>query len=89
MIQRLKAYDYLNLQEEGMKKLLLIVGIMSMIVCVLSLLFAALSLFGYYHVLDGTAELYIRLHQRMIIFFVIGIVLAVIGIVCLIIRSKI
>jgi len=72
-----------------MKNLLLIFGIMSMIVCVLSLLFAALNLFGYYHVLDGTAELYIRLHQRMIIFLVIGIVLALIGIVCFIIRSKI
>ena len=72
-----------------MKKLLLIVGIMSIIVCVLSLLFAALNLFGYYHVLDGTAELYIRLHRRMIIFFVIGIVFAVIGIVCFIIRTKI
>ena len=40
-----------------MKKLLLIVRIMGMIVCVLSLLFAVLNLFGYYHVLDGTAEL--------------------------------
>ena len=72
-----------------MKKVLLIVGIINMIVCVLSLLFAALNLFGYYHVLDGTAELYIRLHRRMIIFFVIGIVFAVIGIVSFIIRTKI
>jgi len=72
-----------------MKKLLLIVGIISLIACALSLLFSAIYWFGYYHVLDGTAELYIRLHSRMIIFFVIGIVLAVIGTASLIIRPKI
>lgn len=72
-----------------MKKLLLIIGIVSLIACVLSLLLAALSLHGYYHVLDGSSELYVRLHRRMILFFIIGLVLAVIGIVCLIIRSKI
>jgi len=72
-----------------MKKLLLIVGVICLIACVLSLLFAAFSWFGYYHVLDGSAELYISLHQRMIIFFVIGIVLAAIGTASLIIRSKI
>ena len=71
-----------------MKRLLLIVGIISLIACALALLFSAFNWFGYYHVLDGTAELYIRLHQRMIVFFVIGIVLAVIGTVSLIIRSK-
>ncbi len=72
-----------------MKKLLLIIGVVSLIACVLSLLFAALNLFGYYHVLDGSPELFIRLHRRMILFFVIGVVLAVIGIVCFIVRSKI
>ncbi len=72
-----------------MKKLLLIVGIVSLIACVLSLLFAALNLFGYYHVLDGSPDLFVRLHRRMILFFVIGIVLAVVGIMCFIIRSKI
>ncbi|MBR0277531.1 MAG: hypothetical protein IJQ50_03605 [Clostridia bacterium] len=72
-----------------MKKLLLIVGIASIVVCVLFLLFAVLNLFGYYHVLDGSAELYNRLHQRMIVFFAIGIVLAVVGTVCIAIHSKI
>ena len=71
-----------------MKRLLLIVGIISLIVCVLSLLFSALNWFGYYHELDGASELYIRLHQRMIRFFVIGIAFVVIGIASLIIRSK-
>ena len=72
-----------------MKRLLLIIGIISLTACVLSLLFSGLSWFGYYHVLDGSADLYISLHQRMIIFFVIGIVLAAIGTASLIIRSKI
>ena len=72
-----------------MKKLLLIVGIVSIVACVLFLLFALLNLLGYYNVADGTAELYSRLHQRMIICFVIGIVFAVIGTVSIIIHSKI
>ena len=71
-----------------MKRMLLIVGITLTIASVLSLLYAALNLFGYYHVLDGSAELYSRLHQRMIVFGLIGIVLAVLGAVCFIIRLK-
>ena len=71
-----------------MKKLLLIAGIMCLIVCVLSLLISALSWFGYYHVLDGSAELYFRLHRRMIIFLVIGLTLAVAGTGSLILRAK-
>lgn len=72
-----------------MKKMLLIIGILSLIACVLSLLVAALSLFGYFNVLDGSPELYSRLNRRTLLFGVIGIVFAVIGIVCFIIRSKI
>lgn len=72
-----------------MRKLLLIVGIVSIIVCVLFLLFAALNMGAYYHLLDGTAEHYSRLYQKMIISFIVGIILAVIGTVCIIIRSKI
>ena len=72
-----------------MKKLLLIVGIVSIVFCVLFLLFAMLHLSGYFQVYDGTAELYRRIHHRMIVFFVIGIVLAVIGTACIIIRLKI
>ena len=67
-----------------MKEILLIVGIVSIILCVLSLLFAGLNWFGYYNLLDGTSEQYTRLRSRKIIFLIIGIVLAVIGIVCLI-----
>lgn len=65
-----------------MKKLLLIAGIVLIITGVLSLLFALLNLIGYKHVLDGSADLYGRMHQRMIVFFVIGIVITAIGTVC-------
>ena len=71
-----------------MKKMLLIAGIILIIASVLSLLYAALNLFGYYHVLDGSAGLYSSLHRRMITFGLIGIVLAVLGTVCFIIRLK-
>jgi len=72
-----------------MKKLLLIIGIASITVCVLFLLFAILNLSGYYNLFDGTAEHYNRLHNRMIFSFAIGTLLAAIGTVCFIIRSKI
>ena len=72
-----------------MKKLLLIVGIISIVVCVLLLLFAVLNMHAYYNLVDGTAGHYNRLHQRMIISFVIGSILAVIGTGCIIVHSKI
>ena len=70
------------------KKFLLIIGIVIIIVGVIALLFSALQRFGYYHLLDGDADMYIRLHWGMIISFVIGIVLVAIGAVCLIVRTK-
>lgn len=72
-----------------MKKILLVVGIICLIACVLAFVFFAFSCFGYYHVLDGSAELFARLHRRMIVSFVIGIVFAVLGIAGLVIRTKI
>ena len=71
-----------------MKILLLIVGIVSIAACFLSLLYSALNHYGYKHVLDGSNELYDRLHRKAIIFFVSGTVLAVIGTACIIFRSK-
>ena len=46
--------------------MLLIVGIILVIAFVLSLLYAALNLYVYYHALDGSAELYSSLHQRIL-----------------------
>ncbi len=71
-----------------MKKLLFIIGIASIVACVLSVLYAAFSLYGYYHVLDGSAELYSRLHLRMILFFIFGAAFAVITAVSFLIRTK-
>ena len=71
-----------------MKKLLLIIGVVIVIAGVIALLFSALQRYGYYYLLDGEADMYIRLHGRMIISFVIGIVLVVMGAACLIIRTK-
>lgn len=71
-----------------MKKLLLILGIVIILAGVTALLFSALNLFGYYHLLDGEADMYVAMHRRMIAFFVIGIVLAVLGTACMSIRTK-
>ncbi len=71
-----------------MKKLLLAAGIICIIACVLSLSFASLNLFGYYHLLDGSADLYVSMHQRMKLFSAIGIAFAAAGAACLIIRAK-
>ena len=72
-----------------MKRVLLFIGIIMITVSILSLMYAGLNLFGYYRVLDGSAQLYNRLHQRMIIFLVIGIILAVTAAACFLIRSGI
>ena len=71
-----------------MKKALLIVGIVVIIACVMSLLIAAWNLFAFYHVLDGSPALYDRLHQRSLLCLIIGMVFAVIGTACMIVRSK-
>ena len=71
-----------------MKKFLLILGIVLSIVGVIALLFSALQRYGYYNLLDGDAELYMGLHRRMNIFFVIGIVLVAFGVGCFVIRTK-
>ena len=70
-------------------KELLIIGIISIIACVLSLLYAVLNRHGYYHLHDGEGDMYTRLHRRMIVSFLVGIVLAVIGVACIIIWTKI
>lgn len=70
-----------------MKNLLLINGIIFAVVCVVSLLFAWLSRYGYYHVLDGSSGLYAKLHQRAVIFLIVGIVSAVVSVVCFVVRA--
>jgi hypothetical protein len=71
-----------------MRKFLLIAGIVIIVAFVVSMIIGALSLFGYYHVLDGSASLYARLHRTAVISFVIAGILAAAAIVCFIIRMK-
>ena len=71
-----------------MKKLLFIVGFIGLITGVLSLLLSAFFRHGYYNVLDGSGDLYASLHQRMIVFFVVGVILAAVGIASMVIRAK-
>ena len=71
-----------------MKKVLLITGILFIVLCVIFLLAAVFYLYAYRHTLDGSAELYIRLHGRAILFFIIGISLAAIGAVCVFVHSR-
>jgi len=73
---------------EVMKKLLLILGIVIIAAGVIALLFSALQLYGYYHLLDGDADMYIRLRWRMIVSLAIGIVLMAMGAVCFFIHTK-
>ena len=71
-----------------MKHLWLILGILSLTLCVICVLYAALNLYGYHHVLDGSAGLYRRLHQRAVIFGGIGLFFAVLGAAGLFIRFR-
>ena len=72
-----------------MKKALLIIGIIILVAGVTALLLALFFRWTYYGVLDGSQALYDRLHRRMVISLVAGIILAVIGTACLIVRSKV
>lgn len=71
-----------------MKKVLLIVGIVLIVAGVLALLFAALNVYMYHNVMDGSAALFARLHQRAIVFFIVGGALTVLGILGVVLRAR-
>ena len=71
-----------------MRKFLLISGIILIAACVIALLLGALFLSGYHNVLDGSPELYARLHKRAVLFFVISGILAAAAIASFIFRAK-
>ncbi len=71
-----------------MKRMLLIAGVILVVLCVLLLLYATINMHAYYNLLDGSAGHYKRLHDRMILSFVTGALIGVVGAVCFIIRSK-
>ncbi|MBQ7523765.1 MAG: hypothetical protein IJT07_04530 [Oscillospiraceae bacterium] len=72
-----------------MKKVLLIVGITAFVVCGVLLLLAAFNLLSFRTVMDGSADLYQKLQSRATRNLILGIVFAVIGAVCIILRAKI
>lgn len=62
-----------------MNRILRITGIIVIIAGIICLLAAALQLYGYYHVMDGSAELYHRLHRSAMIYGALGLVLTTAG----------
>ena len=71
-----------------MHKGLFILGIASIVIAAIALLYAALQRFAYYHTLDGDGDMYARMHLRMMVSFVIGIVFTIATVACFVIRTK-
>ena len=71
-----------------MKKLLLVAGILLIVLGAIVAVFALLNLTGYFRVYDGTPEFYERLHRRMVTLLCSGVGLAVIGALCVFLRSR-
>ena len=69
-----------------MKKALLIIGIIVLVLGVISLLLSLFFRWAYMGVLDGSQNMYQTLKFRMLAFLTAGILLSVIGAVCLIVR---
>ena len=72
-----------------MKKLLLVLGILTLIACAVFLLLAVLKLSAYHNLVDATPEHYESLRHSSIVHFIVAFVLAAVGAACLIIRAKI
>lgn len=71
-----------------MKKILLIIGVVIIVVGVIALLYAAFNRFIFYSLLDGSNSMYSRLRIRMTTSFIIGVACEVVGVICLIIKSR-
>lgn len=71
-----------------MKKTLLFLGIITLVIGIFVILWGLLNWFMFYHVLDGSFDLYNRLEMQMIISFAVGAIFTVGGIICLIVRKK-
>ena len=71
-----------------MSKVLFILSIICIVISVIALLYAALMHFAYYHTLDGSSDMYVRMHTHMIVSFVIFIVFGIAAIACFVIKAK-
>ena len=72
----------------NMKKVLLTIGITLVVLGVIALLWALINGYMLNHVMDGSADLYERLRNRMRISMLVGIAAELVGIVCLVLRLK-
>ena len=72
-----------------MRTPMLIIGIILIAAAVFSLLFAAFLRHAYFNTMDASPEHYARMRGRMTTFFITGLILAVLGAACLIVRIKI
>ena len=70
-----------------MKKILLIVGVVSIVVCVLALLCAQYFLHIHNGTFDAPSAVYIRFQQMRNNCLLIGIIFAAIGIISMIVRG--
>ncbi|MCR4614717.1 MAG: hypothetical protein K5756_01010 [Clostridiales bacterium] len=71
-----------------MKKVLFISGILLLAAGIICLLISVFYYYSYHHVLDGSAELYHRLHNRAVKCLISGIVTEICGIITLAVRYK-
>lgn len=60
------------------------IGVLIIMIGVMALFFSALQRYGYNRLLDGDADRYVKLRRRMIVHFVVGCILVVIGVLCII-----
>lgn len=70
-----------------MKKALFFAGIILIIAGVLFLLLGGLFRYSFYHTMDGSNELYKRLHSRAVFFLATGAATEVCGIAALAVRN--
>ncbi len=71
-----------------MKKILLFLGILFLVLSVLALAAGVCILFIYKHTLDGSQALYHKQQKIMYLCFLAGAIAGILGILCLILRSR-
>ena len=71
-----------------MRKLLLIAGIVFIAAGVLLLLFAALQLLMYLRTMDASPAYYAEMRRGALAFFAAGAVLTLLGVACILVRTR-
>lgn len=71
-----------------MKKVLIALGIVLIVLGVVFIFLGATFIYSYYHVLDASHEMLLRMQQRAVVCFTVGAIFVAVGAACLIIQSK-